>query len=188
MPIKDRRAQAARDILSYSDGRPSQARQVTVADLEAMSPAHRQELLETLLIRYETEMPGTFKAMMVEAYHEAAKCLLTHQVAPKIKFRRGDDAQIEASLSPPPPRCARAHAGAAASDAAMHRSASPARERALPSISSKVELAPPRSFSHAPTKSHHPNRIGDGGLEPDSAGNYASLYNRHGNGASDGSD
>jgi hypothetical protein len=89
------RAQAARDILAYSVGRPQAAKQITVADVGRMTDQERGELLHVLLTHYETQMPGSFKAMMVEAYEEAAKRLSAKPPAPakptkNYGFRRGD--------------------------------------------------------------------------------------------------
>jgi hypothetical protein len=41
-----------------------------------MTDAERGELLHLLLNHYHTAMPDAFKAMMVEAYEEAAKRLI----------------------------------------------------------------------------------------------------------------
>jgi hypothetical protein len=65
-PLTSRLA-AARELLARSEA----ARPATVADLELMTAEQRQSLLHVLLTRYELEMPGRFKAMMVEAYTEA---------------------------------------------------------------------------------------------------------------------
>lgn len=85
------RAAAAAKVLEYSDGRPAQARQVTVSDLTIMSPDQRQELLHALLIQYETEMPGVFKAMMTEAYNEALHKVTASPKPPR--FTRGPPRQ-----------------------------------------------------------------------------------------------
>src|SRR5207302_9478835 len=61
------RAQAATKLLEYSDGRPGQARQVTVADLAAMTAEQRHELFSALVTYYETDMPGFLKQVMEEA-------------------------------------------------------------------------------------------------------------------------
>jgi uncharacterized protein (UPF0147 family) len=84
------RAAAAEKILAYSDGRPGASKAITVADLDLMSDEQRNELLNALLTKYETEMPGQFKALMEEAYLSALKRLDAPK--PKIGFRRGPPA------------------------------------------------------------------------------------------------
>jgi len=67
------RAAASAKLLEYSDGKPSQARQLTVADVSAMTPSLRQELLHALLVHYQTEMPAQFKAMLKASVDEALR-------------------------------------------------------------------------------------------------------------------
>jgi hypothetical protein len=62
------RAQAARDILSYSDGRPGQAKPITVADLGNMSDEQRRELLHVLVTHY---FPGGIEALIKQAVEDA---------------------------------------------------------------------------------------------------------------------
>src|SRR5215831_19846568 len=64
------RAVAAKDILSYSDGKPGQAKPVTVADVAAMSDDQRQELLNALLNHYT---PGGSEALLRDACNEAVR-------------------------------------------------------------------------------------------------------------------
>ena len=58
------RASAAEKILAYSDGRPVTAKPMTVADIAAMSPDLRSELLYALLTHYDAVLPGRFQALM----------------------------------------------------------------------------------------------------------------------------
>jgi hypothetical protein len=110
------RAQAATKLLEYADGRPSQARQITVADLPSMTDDQRKELLAALLFQYETEMPGAFKAMLEEATREmleeqlrreaaAPPPRLTHQPHTPVETRKiTRPGQSEPSPPPPPER------------------------------------------------------------------------------------
>ncbi len=100
------RAQAAQQILAYSDGRRGPTKQVTLADVEAMTDEQRQNLLDALLTRHETEMPGQFKQLMIEAYTEA---LAQQQaVLPKPnKFTRGEPTPKSPHIPQPEPAIAK---------------------------------------------------------------------------------
>jgi hypothetical protein len=87
------RAQAASKLLEYGIGRPPQAKPITVADLSSMTEQQRVELLSALLQHFETEMPGSFKALMVEAYKEAIA------TPPRPRFRRGTPPALPAPAS-----------------------------------------------------------------------------------------
>jgi hypothetical protein len=83
-------AQAAQQILAYSDGRPGTTKQVTPADVAAMTDEERSEFLRLLLVYYETEMPGQFNAIMLEAMAEHAGQVTQQQDLPKQnRYRRG---------------------------------------------------------------------------------------------------
>jgi hypothetical protein len=97
------RAQAASRLLEYSDGRPSQARQITVADIGQMSASLREELLSALLLHYQVELPDQFRSMIVDqamALHQAHQAALAQQAAlPKPnRFKR----QAPVAAEPPP--------------------------------------------------------------------------------------
>lgn len=90
------RVQAARDILSYSHGKPGQARPIAVTDIAAMSEEQRQELLYALLNHY---MPSGFQSLLEQACNEAVEqyeqSLIQHH-QPR-RFQRSGDAAL-----PPP--------------------------------------------------------------------------------------
>jgi hypothetical protein len=173
------RAQAARDILSYSDGKPQQAKQVTLTDLDKLTQQERVSLLYDLMQRCESET-GIIQAMMRDAVIEAAAIAASNQPTPRFGFRRGNPMlalptppalQIDAELRPRTRGRAPAQAGAPI----LHRPPDPAHEGAL-QPSSNQALPPPRSPAHSPLDpnkpSHFPNgmpirRIGDGDLNPD---------------------
>ena len=69
-PAASRVASAER-ILAYSDGKPSQARSLTVADVGQMTPELRRELLHALLVHYQTELPSQFQALIKASVDEA---------------------------------------------------------------------------------------------------------------------
>jgi hypothetical protein len=87
------RISAAERILSYSDGRPGQARPVTVADIARMDDDQRFELLNALVQHY---WPAGVNALIAAAVDEAFK-----QQAPALPFVRGAPAS-PASLPTPP--------------------------------------------------------------------------------------
>jgi len=64
------RASAASKLLEYSDGKPGQAKQVTVTDVAAMSDKQRQQLLDALLGHCA---PGGFQALLAQSCDEAVK-------------------------------------------------------------------------------------------------------------------
>src|SRR5215469_13505964 len=81
------RVAAAEKILAYSDGRPGISRRITLTDVASLTADQREQLAEALvgvmahderqhflhllLTYYELEMPGDFKAKMVDAFQEA---------------------------------------------------------------------------------------------------------------------
>src|SRR5215469_6126703 len=81
------RVSAASKLLEYSDGKPGQAKPVTVADVAAMSDEQRQQLLDALLGHYA---PGGFRALLAQSCDEAVRkyqqTLAAHR--PK-RFQRG---------------------------------------------------------------------------------------------------
>jgi hypothetical protein len=81
------RAQAARDILEYSDGRPQAAKQITVADIGRMTDQQRRELLHALLTHYLPE--GALQDLLRQSVDDAVK-LLPAPPTPKWGFRRGN--------------------------------------------------------------------------------------------------
>jgi hypothetical protein len=81
-------------------GKPPQARPITVADVAQMSPQQRSELLHVLLVHYETEIPGHFKELMIEAYREAQQQL----EQPKDPALRGTRPALRAVRRAPCPR------------------------------------------------------------------------------------
>ena len=88
------RAQASAKLLEYSDGKPGQARQITIADVSHMPDELRQQLLDALLGHY---MPNGQRALLKAACDEAvARAGLSLRVG----FVRGPKAQ--AALNPPP--------------------------------------------------------------------------------------
>src|SRR5437764_123661 len=82
------RVQAARELLTRSD----QTRQVTRADLEAMSDVQRAELLHLLLVNYETEFPGFVKQFVDAAVEQAVKQMVADEKQRRPRFRRGPNA------------------------------------------------------------------------------------------------
>jgi hypothetical protein len=75
------RAQAATKLLEYADGRPAQAKPITVADLPSMTHDQRNELLSALIFQYEAEMPGEFKRLLQDITDEAMDQLMSHMAA-----------------------------------------------------------------------------------------------------------
>jgi hypothetical protein len=65
------KASASATLLSYSDGKPGMARQISVADIGQMTPALRQELLHALLVHFQTELPAQFQALLKSAVDDA---------------------------------------------------------------------------------------------------------------------
>jgi hypothetical protein len=74
------RIAAAEKILHYSDGRATQARRVTVADIANMTDSERQELLDALLQHY---VLGGFQALLRQACSDAVaeyqRTLISHR-------------------------------------------------------------------------------------------------------------
>jgi len=92
------RAQASAKLLEYSDGKPGQAEQITVADIGQMSPELRSELLHALLLHWEVELPGQFKLMMKASVDEA---IAKQAALPKPnRFSRGPRAQAALKQAP----------------------------------------------------------------------------------------
>jgi hypothetical protein len=167
------RTQAATKLLEYADGRPGQAKAITVADLGSMTDEQRMELLQALLTHYLPE--GALQAMLRESVTEAVK-LLPAPPTPKFGFRRGTDA--------PTPKFGRGISASrrneldnGASRTADSRESQHRDEGALKTIPLAAELPPPRSPAHSPIDpnepSHFPNgmpirRIGDGELHANS--------------------
>jgi hypothetical protein len=90
------RAQASAKLLEYSDGKPSQARQITVADLASMPDALREDLLNALLSHY---MPSGHQALLRQACEDAVK---QAGLSLRVGFVRGPKAQAApADLAPP---------------------------------------------------------------------------------------
>ena len=90
------RAQASAKLLEYSDGKPSQARQITVADLASMPDALRADLLNALLSHY---MPSGHQALLRQPCEDAVK---QAGLSLRVGFVRGPKAQAApADLAPP---------------------------------------------------------------------------------------
>jgi len=82
------RASAASKLSEYSDGKPGQAKQVTVTDVAAMSDEERQQLLDVLLGHYAH---GGFRTLLAMACDEAVRQYQQTLAAHKPKrFQRGD--------------------------------------------------------------------------------------------------
>jgi hypothetical protein len=75
------RVAAATKMLELSNGRPGQAKPITVADLPSMTQEQRKELLAALLFQYETEMPGQFKQLLQEITDQAMDLLMSRMAA-----------------------------------------------------------------------------------------------------------
>jgi hypothetical protein len=95
------RASAAEKILAYSDGKPSQARQLTVGDLQAMPDELRMELLQALLGHY---MPSGFQQILKQAVDDAvAQARLTFaKPAKPCRFIRQNPAPADPPPAEPP--------------------------------------------------------------------------------------
>jgi len=135
------KASASATLLAYSDGKPGQARQLTVADLASMPDDLRMELLQALLHHY---IPGGWQALLKQACDDAvAQARLTF--SKPNRFRRGPKAaNPDAAVAPPvvqPAACisARSSARAAPAAAAYAAPAASAFKRPLmPSPSERV--------------------------------------------------
>jgi hypothetical protein len=96
------RSSAAEKILAYSDGKPSQARQLTVADLQSMPDNLRMELLQALLSHF---MPDGFQKILKSACDDAVAQFAAKQASlPKPnRFRRQAPVppDLPPALSPP---------------------------------------------------------------------------------------
>jgi hypothetical protein len=79
------RSSAAEKILAYSDGKPSQARQLTVGDLQAMPDDLKMELLQALLSHY---MPDGFQKILKSACDDAVAQFAAVQAASLPKLNR----------------------------------------------------------------------------------------------------
>jgi hypothetical protein len=125
------RASAAERILAYSDGKPSQARQLSVADLATMPDTLKEELLHALLGHY---LPSGFQALLKQACNDAVAQFAAKQASlpkpqPKNRFTR----QSPAPATEPP---------AADPGAAAIRSDSSAVP-AAPGVHSRPDRLPP---------------------------------------------
>jgi hypothetical protein len=84
------RAMAARTLMEYSDGRPSQARQPTVADLATMPDDQKMQLLVALV---NDHTPNGFMALLQQSVDEA---IALDEVQPRLprpnRFTRGTPA------------------------------------------------------------------------------------------------
>lgn len=122
------RAQAARDILSYSDGKPGTAQPITVASLASLSPDERHELFAALIRYYpeDVNVEGLIQQVVDQVIAQSSK--------PKLAFRRGKPAL-------PPPSPAHIQKSSLAGRAAGAQEAGPYRASAesLPAV-----LAPAR--------------------------------------------
>ncbi|CEF48880.1 unnamed protein product [uncultured bacterium] len=141
------RAQASAKLLEYSDGKPSQARQLTVADIAQMTPDLRQELLCALLIHYQVELPAQFQQMMRDAVDDA---LALQAALPKPpRFKRGKLAGKgpEVPRWPPAPRVAEPRPALAPATNAIRSDLS-----GVPGDPRHATTAPPQEAAVAPLK------------------------------------
>jgi hypothetical protein len=94
------RAAASAKLLEYSDGKPSQSRQLTVADLGSMPDDLRMQLLEALTNYY---VPDGFKRMLAQACEDAVALAHALPKPPKNRFKRGPLAGAPACVPRWPP-------------------------------------------------------------------------------------
>jgi hypothetical protein len=192
------KAQAAVKLLEISDGKPQQAKQVVLTDLDKLTQQERVLLLVDLMQRCESET-GILQAMMRDAVIEAAAITASNQPTPRFGFRRHAPlpalpapTEIDAELSP----LARRSTPTQTTARILHQPDLTDHERALQPPSGNDQLPPPRSPQQSPidpTKpTHHPNgmpirRIGDGDPDPteqSSAGSsnqWSTLLNGYNN-------
>jgi hypothetical protein len=86
------RAAASAKLLEYSDGRPGQARPITVEDISDLDDDQCERLYRALMNRIETRRPGFFKAMMRDIVDQMLALQATQPSLPvpkKFGFRRG---------------------------------------------------------------------------------------------------
>jgi hypothetical protein len=168
------RTQAATKLLEYADGRPGQAKPLTVADLASMSDDERSQLFHALVTHY---CPDGIQSLIKAAVDEALAKLPTA----KFGFRRGEAktqrGKPTATVQSSTERAQQAQAVPVPQNAP--RPAPPAHA----SPAQPTDLPPPRSPQHSPldlTKpTHLPNglpirRIGD--AEPHPEGSQGSDH------------
>ena len=165
------RAQAARDILAYSDGRPAHAQPIKAADLGRLSDAERQELLHALLTHYLP--PGALEEMLRESVTEAVK-LLPPPPTPKWGFTRGNPkpAPTQPAFTVQSSTLRAQQPAARLLPHASSRASDPAHSATLKSNSLDAELPPPRSPQHSSNPGH-----ADGSNGSDLWSNLLSGYN-----------
>jgi hypothetical protein len=90
------RAMAARTLLEYADGRPTQARQPTIADVAAMSDEQRMQLLEALVYHYT---PSGLTSLVQQSVGQLEE-RMSAQPRPN-RFTRGEPAPLPLHIPQP---------------------------------------------------------------------------------------
>ena len=149
------RAQASAKLLEYSDGKPGQARQISVADLQSMPDDLRQQLLEALLNHYQ---PDGYRLFVEQTMQQCIDDAMAQASLPKPnRFKRGPLAGKgpEVPRWPPAPRAERvAEPGAAleppADALSAAYSATPRASPAQPPAAAESALYAPLIASRPP--------------------------------------
>jgi hypothetical protein len=94
------RAQCATKLLEIGHGRPAFAKQITTADLSAMTPELRQQLFEALWCHFEVELPAQFRAMIVDQAMALVAALPKPKPKPRFTRRSPVPPDLPPALSP----------------------------------------------------------------------------------------